>query len=268
MAGELTRMSAAELAAAIAAGEVSALEVTDAHLDRIGAGGRRRCTPSCTSPRTRPAGPRGRSTSGGQPARRSARWPACRWRSRTSSPPPTCRPPAARRILAGWQPPYDATITGRLRQAGRGDPRQDQHGRVRDGLVHGELGVRPLAQPVGPDPGAGRLVRRLGGRGGRVPGAAGHRHRHRRVDPPAGRGLRAGRGQADLRRLVPVRAGRLRLVPGHPGPAGPHRAGRGAAARGHRPGTTRCDCDLGGRAGAAGRGRCPAGRCQRARASA
>src|SRR5215813_15483164 len=36
MADELTRMSAAALAAAIAAGEVSALEVTDAHLARIG----------------------------------------------------------------------------------------------------------------------------------------------------------------------------------------------------------------------------------------
>ena len=36
MADELTRMSAAGLAAAIAGGEVSALEVTDAHLARIG----------------------------------------------------------------------------------------------------------------------------------------------------------------------------------------------------------------------------------------
>ena len=36
MAGELTTMTAAALAAAIAAGEVSALEVTDAHLARIG----------------------------------------------------------------------------------------------------------------------------------------------------------------------------------------------------------------------------------------
>ena len=34
---ELTKMSAAELAAVIAAGEASALEVTDAHLARIDA---------------------------------------------------------------------------------------------------------------------------------------------------------------------------------------------------------------------------------------
>ena len=34
---ELTRMTAAELSAALAAGEVSATEVTQAHLDRIAA---------------------------------------------------------------------------------------------------------------------------------------------------------------------------------------------------------------------------------------
>ena len=34
---ELTRMTAAELSAALAAGQVSATEVTQAHLDRIAA---------------------------------------------------------------------------------------------------------------------------------------------------------------------------------------------------------------------------------------
>ena len=37
MSTELTRMTAAELSAALAAGEVSATEVTRAHLDRIAA---------------------------------------------------------------------------------------------------------------------------------------------------------------------------------------------------------------------------------------
>ena len=40
--------------------------------------------------------------------------------------------------------------------------RQDQHGRVRDGIVHRELGIRPVAQPVGPrrgSPAARRVVR-------------------------------------------------------------------------------------------------------------
>ena len=117
----------------------------------------------------------------------------------------------------------------------------------------------PVAQPVGPEPGARRLLGRLGGGGRRLRGAAGHRHRHRRLDPPARRRLRHRRGQADLRRLVPVRADRVRLVPGHAGPAGPHRAGRGAAARGHlRARPVRLHLDR--RAGAAGGGRRPAGR--------
>ena len=34
-APELTRLTAAEIAAAVASGEVSAVEVTQAHLDRI-----------------------------------------------------------------------------------------------------------------------------------------------------------------------------------------------------------------------------------------
>ena len=188
MTAELTRMTAAQLAAARSRrGEVSAVEVTQAHLDRIAAGRRRRCTRSCTS---RPSRARG-GPGGGRPraprASRSARWPgvplALKDVFTTADMPTTC----GSQILDGWQPPYDATVTRRLREAGRRDPRQDEHGRVRDGLLHGELRVRPLAQPVGPDPGPGRLVRRLVRRGDRVRGAAGHRHRHRRLDPPARR---------------------------------------------------------------------------------
>ena len=52
--------------------------------------------------------------------------------------PTTC----GSRILEGWRPPYDATVTARLKAAGVVHPRQDQHGRVRDGLLHRALGVR------------------------------------------------------------------------------------------------------------------------------
>ena len=83
--------------------------------------------------------------------------------------PTTC----GSKILEGWQPPYDATSPARLREAGRGHPRQDQHGRVRDGLLDRELRLRADAQPVGPDPGPRRVVRWLGRRGRRVRGAAG-----------------------------------------------------------------------------------------------
>ena len=43
---------------------------------------------------------------------------------------------------------------------------------------------------MGPEPGAGRLLRWFVGRGGRLRGAAGDRHRHRWLDPAAGRGDR------------------------------------------------------------------------------
>ena len=72
----------------------------------------------------------------------------------------------------------------------------------------------PIAQPLGPRPDPRRLRRRLGrGRRG-VRGAAGHRHRHRRLDPPAGRRHRHGRRQADLRRGLPLRPRRARQQPG------------------------------------------------------
>jgi aspartyl-tRNA(Asn)/glutamyl-tRNA(Gln) amidotransferase subunit A len=73
--GELTRMTAAGLATAVAAGETSAVEVTRAHLDRIS---------------------------------------AVDEQVRAFLHVATC----GSRILEGWRPPYDATITRRLRQAG------------------------------------------------------------------------------------------------------------------------------------------------------
>ena len=153
----------------------------------------------------------------------------------------------------------------RGRQGARGraaDPRQDQHGRVRDGLLHRALGVRRHAQPVGPDPDPGRLRRRLVGRGGGVRGADRDRHRHRRLDPPARRGHRHGRREADLRRRVALRprgAGQL-ARPGRTGD--PDRPRRGAAARDHRrprPEGLHLDRPAAARAG---RGR-PAGRDRR-----
>ncbi len=65
---------------------------------------------------------------------------------------------AGSKILEGWRPPYDATIVRAAARGRHGDPRQDQHGRVRDGLVHRVLGLRPDAQPVGPGPHPGRLA--------------------------------------------------------------------------------------------------------------
>ena len=97
----------------------------------------------------------------------------------------------ASRILKGYVSPYDATVVERLRAAGAIDHRQDEHGRVRHGLLQRDVRVRRHPQPVGPGARARRLVRRLGrGRGGRGgPARAGHRHR--RLHPAAGRLLPA-----------------------------------------------------------------------------
>src|SRR5215470_19316760 len=117
MADELTRMSAAGLAAAIAGGEVSALEVTDAHLARIGevdeavhaflhvaADGARRAARAVDERRA-----------AGEPLGPLAGVPlAAKDLFTTTDMPTTC----GSAILNGWRPPYDATITRRLREAG------------------------------------------------------------------------------------------------------------------------------------------------------
>ena len=97
---------------------------------------------------------------------------------------------AGSKILAGYVPVYDSTVAARCKARGPAVARQDEHRRVRDGLVDRELGVRALAQPVGSDARAGRLGRRLCG--GRVggPRAVGARLRHRRLDQAALRALR------------------------------------------------------------------------------
>ena len=108
-----------------------------------------------------------------------------------------------------------------------------------------------------------RAARPAGRRRGRgLRGAAGHRHRHRRLDPPARRGLRHRRHQADLRRLVPLRRGRVREQPGHARAVRPDRARRRAAARGDL-GSRPVRLHLDRRAGAAGGGRGSRGRRER-----
>ena len=99
------------------------------------------------------------------------------------------------------------------------DPRQDEHRRVRDGLVDRELRVRPDAQPVGSLARAGRLGRRLGSGGQRRSCAVGARLRHRRLDQAAVRTLRQRRPAPDLRHRLPLRNRRLCVEPrpGRPG---------------------------------------------------
>ena len=117
MASELIRMTAAEIAAAVAAGEVSAVEVTRAHLDRIGE----------VDPQVHAflhvAADGAVSAARAVDERRAAGEPlgplagvplALKDVLTTADMPTTC----GSRILAGWQPPYESTVTQRLRKAG------------------------------------------------------------------------------------------------------------------------------------------------------
>ena len=114
---ELTRMTAGELAAAIAAGETSAVEVTRAHLDRISAVDERvhaflHVAPDAALAAAAAVDERRRA---GEPLGPLAGVPlALKDVFTTTDMPTTC----GSRILEGWRPPYDATITRRLRDAG------------------------------------------------------------------------------------------------------------------------------------------------------
>ena len=114
---ELHRMSAAEIAGAVRDGEVSAIEVTDAHLARI----------EQVDPQVRAflhiAADQAREAARAVDQRRAAGGElgplagvplALKDVFTTRDMPTTC----GSRILGDWLPPYDATITRRLREAG------------------------------------------------------------------------------------------------------------------------------------------------------
>src|SRR5919201_3297853 len=113
---ELTRMTAADLSAALAKSEVSATEVTQAHLDRIAAVDERvhaflhvaadsALEQAATIDNRRKAGEQLGPLAGVPVAVKDV--------FTTRGMPTTC----GSRILDDWHPPYDATIVQRLRQA-------------------------------------------------------------------------------------------------------------------------------------------------------
>jgi aspartyl-tRNA(Asn)/glutamyl-tRNA(Gln) amidotransferase subunit A len=114
---ELITMTAAELSAAMAAGDVSAADVTEAHLDRIAAvddrvkaflhvaAGRARARAREVDARRRAGEPLGPLA--GVPV-------AVKDLFATVGMPTTC----GSKILGDWHPPYESTITQRLRNAG------------------------------------------------------------------------------------------------------------------------------------------------------
>ena len=117
MSTDLTRLTAADTAAKVAGGEVSAVEVAGAHLDRIAAVDDRVHAflhvdtegALAAASAVDAAGPR---------ASRSRRSPgvplALKDVLTQKGVPTTC----GSRILQGWRPPYDATVTARLKAAG------------------------------------------------------------------------------------------------------------------------------------------------------
>ena len=114
--GDLTRASAADLARSLAAGEVSAVEVTQAHLDRIDAVDE--VVHAFLNVDTQGALAAARDVdarrSAGEDVGPLAGVPvAVKDVLTTAGQPTTC----GSRILQGWVPPYDATLVSRLRQA-------------------------------------------------------------------------------------------------------------------------------------------------------
>ena len=118
---DLLRLDAAELARRIQAREVSSEEVTRAHLERIdavdpaGAGGLNAFLHVGADAALATARRIDEEIAGGTVRGPLAGVPvAVKDNITTADMPTTC----ASRILSGWRPPYDATVTRRLREAG------------------------------------------------------------------------------------------------------------------------------------------------------
>ena len=148
---------------------------------------------------------------------------------------------AGSRILEGYRPPYTATSVRNLQDAGArvlGKTNQDEFAM---GSSNENSGFGPGAEPVGPRARARRLERRQRRRRGGRHGAVGDRHRHGRLDPPAGLAVRDRRHEAHLRRGQPLRDDRLRLVARPVRPAHARRDGRRDPASATSRGRDPCD---------------------------
>ncbi|CAN5116645.1 Asp-tRNA(Asn)/Glu-tRNA(Gln) amidotransferase subunit GatA [soil metagenome] len=113
---ELIRTSASALSAALAAGEVSSVEVTRAHLDRIAAvDGDVRAFLHVSTDALATAARIDERRAAGEPLGELAGVPVAIKDVLTTIDMPST---AGSKILAGWVPPYDATVVAKLRAAG------------------------------------------------------------------------------------------------------------------------------------------------------
>ena len=114
---DLTRLSATDLASTISSGEASAVEVTQAHLDRIAAvdGAVHAFLHVDTAGALEAAAAVDSARAAGEPLGPLAGVPlALKDVMTMKGIPTTC----GSRILEGWRPAYDATVTRRLKEAG------------------------------------------------------------------------------------------------------------------------------------------------------
>ncbi len=114
---ELTRLTAADIAAKVARGEVSAVEVAQAHLDRIAAvdGPVHAFLHVDTAGALAAAKAVDQKRAAGEALSPLAGVPLAMKDVVVTSGLPTT---AGSKILEGWRPPYDATITRRIKDAG------------------------------------------------------------------------------------------------------------------------------------------------------
>src|SRR3954452_3933470 len=109
---DLTRLSAVETRAAIESGETSAVEVTQAHLDRIGSVDDK--VHAFLHVDAEGALAQARRVDAGELAGPLAGVPLALKDVLCQEGVPTT---VGSRILEGWRPPYDATVTARLKAA-------------------------------------------------------------------------------------------------------------------------------------------------------
>ena len=213
----MIRLDAATLGAQIAAKQVSSAEVTRACLDQIAeTDGRYQAFLHVAEEQAMAAAARvDAAVAAGEelPSPLAGVLLALKDVFTTTDMPTTC----GSKILQGWMSPYDATVTfGCALPAYRywarptwTSSRWDRRPRT-----------RPTARPATPGMSTGCPAVPAGAARGarRVPGAAGDRLGHRRLDPPTRGADRNGRGETHLWHGLAIWPDRLRVV------AGPGRA--------------------------------------------
>ena len=179
-AGDLCELGARQLAENVASGQVSAAEVFAAFRDRARQFSRLNAfidiadDSDMDSEATAKNNGKAASPLAGVPVAHKDIF--CRRDSET-----TC----GSRILSGYRPPFDAAVVERARQAAMQYLGRTNMDEFAMGLFRRAFRLRRDIKSVGRLARARRKFQRGGGGGGGATGAAGDRHRHRRLHSPA-----------------------------------------------------------------------------------